>query len=223
MTIRDVRDIGKLAALALIAWLLPPHLWRKAAIATRSIGQTDSCSPAYQQILARKYSKSEIARINTRHRIYVRELRLQILGLNGPWRSWHPDIRLCGTNHLRRALERSQGAILWVTETAFSTLIVKMALHNAGYQASQLSRPEHGFSNSRFGVRFLNPFWTRVENRFIAERVLINGEYAASRHASSQTRTGAVLSHSITATDRTDPACEDDGGGITPGICCHQR
>jgi Bacterial lipid A biosynthesis acyltransferase len=179
MTIRDVRDIGKLAALALIAWLLPPRLWRKAAVATRWISRTDRYPPGYQQILAHKYSKSEIARIRTGHRAYLRELRFQILGLNGPWHSWHPDIRLNGTNHLCEALERGHGAILWVTETVFSTLIVKMALHNACYQASQLSRPEHGFSISRFGVGFLNPFWTRVEDRFIAERVLIIGEYAA--------------------------------------------
>ena len=179
MTLRDVRDIGKLAALALIAWLLPPRLWRKAAIATRSIGQADPYSPAYRLVLAQKYSKPEIAGIRTRDRAYRRELRLQILGLNGPWRSWRPNICLNGTIHIRTALERGHGAILWVTETTFSTLIVKMALHDAGYQAYQLSRPGHGFSTSPFGVRFLNPLWTRVEDRFIAERVLIIGEYGA--------------------------------------------
>jgi Bacterial lipid A biosynthesis acyltransferase len=179
MTLRDVRDIGKLAALALIAWLLPPRLWRKAAMATRSIGEGDPYSPAYRQILAQKYSEPEIADIGTRGRAYRRELRLQILGLDGPWRSWRPDICLNGTIHIRRALERGHGAILWVTETAFSTLIVKMALHDAGCQAYQLSRPGHGFSASPFGIRFLNPLWTRVEDRFIADRVLIIGENGA--------------------------------------------
>jgi lauroyl/myristoyl acyltransferase len=106
-------------------------------------------------------------------------LKLQILGLNRPWRSWRPDIRLNGEAHLQKALESGHGTILWVLETAFSTLIVKMALHNLGYQACQLSRPGHGFSTSSFGIRFLNPIWTRVENRFIAERILIVGENAA--------------------------------------------
>jgi lauroyl/myristoyl acyltransferase len=180
MTIRDVLQLGKLLPLALIAWLFPPRFWRKAAMATSWIGKTDRCWPVYQYILGHKYSKSEIAGISVRRRSYSRELKLQIFGLNGPWRFWHPDICLNGEDHLRRALEGGHGAILWVTETAFSTLIVKMALDNAGYRACQLSRPGHGFSaTSSFGIRFLNPIWTRVENRFIAERILIIGESAA--------------------------------------------
>ncbi len=158
---------------------------------TRSIGRTDRCWPAYKNILAHKYSESEIADISARRRGYVRELSLQILGQNGPWRSWRPDIRLNGIAHLRKAIEGGHGAILWVTETAFSALIVKMALHNAGYQAIQLSRPGHGFSSSRFGVRFLNPLWIEVENRFIAERVLIIGETASEALAVLRARLAA--------------------------------
>ena len=165
MTFRDFREICWLAALTLIAWLLPPCLWRKAASAIRSIGEPDSYSPAYREILAQKYSEPEIADISTSNRAYRRELKLQILGLNGPWRSWQPNICLTGAARLSAALERGRGAILWVTETAFSTLIVKMAFHNAGYQVTHLSRPGHGFSASPFGVRYLNPLWTRVEDR----------------------------------------------------------
>jgi hypothetical protein len=179
MTIRDILQLGKLLPFALIAWLFPPGYWRKVAMATSRIGKSDRCGPIYDYILGHKYSKSEITRISAKRRGYTRELKLQIFGLNGPWRSWHPDILLNGEDYLRRALESGHGAILWVTETAFSTLIVKMALHNRGYRACQLSRPGHGFSGSSFGVRFLNPIWTRVENRYIAERVLIVGESAA--------------------------------------------
>ena len=178
MTIFDIRDIGKIAALTLIAWLLPPHLWRKAARATSSIGRDDRSGPAYQRNLAHKYSKSDIATIRYKHRAYLRELKFQILGLIGSWRSWRPDIRLVGTAHLQTALEGGGGAILWVTETVFSTLIAKIALHDAGYHAYQLSRSQHGFSMSPFGVRFLNPIWTGVEDRFIADRVVIKGDTA---------------------------------------------
>jgi hypothetical protein len=179
MNIRDARDVIKLIELGAIAWLFPPRFWRKVAFALCSIGRARHYSPAYQKILERKYSKSEIAGFNIRHRAYLKELRLQILGLSGPWRSWHPDIRVTGTTHLSGALERGNGAILWVTPTAFSTLVSKMGLHDAGYRACMLSRPVHGFSPSKFGVRFLNPIWTGVEDRFIAERILIFGEYAA--------------------------------------------
>lgn len=178
MTIFDIRDIGKIAALTLIAWLLRPHLWRKAARATSLIGRDDRSGPAYQRNLAHKYSKSDIATIRYKRRAYVRELKFQILGLIGPWRSWRPDIRLVGTAHLQEALEGGRGAILWVTATVFSTLIAKIALHDAGYHAYQLSRSQHGFSMSPFGVRFLNPIWTGVEDRFIADRVVIKGDTA---------------------------------------------
>ena len=66
-----------------------------------------------------------------------------------------------------------------------------MALYNGGYQAIQLSRPGHGFSISNFGIRFLNPFWIRVEDRFIGERVLIIGKTAAQAIAVLRTRLAA--------------------------------
>jgi hypothetical protein len=139
MTKHDVWNIGRVVVLTLIAWLTPPRLWRKAAKVTCSIHRTERSWPAIRKSLANKYSESEIADITTRFRYYTRELSIQILGLSGPWRSWHPDIRLNSTTHLQEALKGGHGAILWVTETTFSTLILKMALHYAGYQVIQLS------------------------------------------------------------------------------------
>lgn len=191
MTFRDVRDIGKILALTSIAWLLPPRFWRKAAMATRSVGRADDCWPAYRLILADKYSDSEIAEFAARRRVYVREQNLQVLGLTGPWRSWRPDIRVNGVAHLQKALEGGRGAILWVTDAAFTKLIVKMALHDAGYPTCQLFRPGHGFSTSPFGIRFLNPIWTKIEDRFLAERVGIGGEYATEALAALRARLAA--------------------------------
>ena len=51
-----------------------------------------------------------------------------------------------------------------------------MGLHQAGYDVSHLSRPQHGFSPTRFGIRFLNPIQTWIEDRYLAERVLIIGD-----------------------------------------------
>ena len=44
-----------------------------------------------------------------------------------------------------------------------------------------LSTPAHGFSATRFGVRYLNRMQTRIEDRYIAERVLLplQGQNAA--------------------------------------------
>ncbi len=191
MILRDVLQIGKLLPFTLTAWLLPPRLWRKAASATGWIGKSYPDLSVYQDILGQKYSTSEIAGISARRRSFRRELKLQIFGLSGPWRSWRPKINLNGDDYLQRALGAGHGAILWVLETSFSTLVVKMALHRHGYQACQLSRPGHGFSQSSFGIRFLNPIWTGVENRFIAERVLIVGESATEALAVVRERLAA--------------------------------
>ncbi len=186
---RDVLQVGKIAALAAIAWCVPPRFWRTVASATSWIGQRDQCWPVYDTILGLKYSKAEIARISRRRHSHSRELKLQILGLNGPWRGWQPEVRLSGQVNLHKALETGRGAILWVLETTFSTLMVKMALYKSGYHACQLSRPGHGFStDTPFGIRVLNPIWTRVENRFIAERVLIAGETATEALTVLRTR-----------------------------------
>ena len=73
----------------------------------------------------------------------------------------------------------------------YSTLIFKMALNSAGYRASQLTRPDHGFANSPFGIRFLNPLWTSVEDRFIDERVTIQGDNAGTALAILRDRLAA--------------------------------
>ena len=179
MTLGDALQLSKIVAGTAIAWCVPPRYWRKVASAAGGISQADQCWPVYNAILGQKYTKAEIARIRERRHTYSRELKFQILGLAGPWRAWRPDIRLNGEVNLQDALKGGRGAILWVLETTFSTLITKMALHRAGYYACQLSRPGHGFSSTPFGIRFLNPIWTRVEDRFIAERVVIYGETAA--------------------------------------------
>jgi lauroyl/myristoyl acyltransferase len=49
-----------------------------------------------------------------------------------------------------------------------------MGLNNIGYPPVHLSRSIHGFSHSSFGRRWLNPLQQRVEDRNLAERVVLN-------------------------------------------------
>ncbi len=179
MSVRDFFQATKILLLAVIAWCVGPRYWRKAASLTAKLSKPAHHAPVYDVILGQKLSQAEIAAIVERRHAYTRELKFQILGLAGPWRTWQPDILLTGQSNLQRALNSGHGIILWVVETTFSTLIVKMALHRAGYFACQLSRPGHGFYTvTSFGVRYLNPIWIGVEDRFIAERILIRGESA---------------------------------------------
>ena len=86
---------------------------------------------------------------------------------------WKPRIELIGRSNLDDALAGGKGAILWVEEFEFATLVAKMALAREGYSVSHLSRPEHGFSSSPFGRRVFNRLWTRIEDRYLSERITL--------------------------------------------------
>lgn len=77
-----------------------------------------------------------------------------------------------GLEHLNAALARGRGAVLWVSDFVGAGEAVKVALARAGHRVSHLSRLEHGFSKTRFGIRFINPIRTRFEETYLRERVI---------------------------------------------------
>lgn len=173
----DLSLLARLLILALVALLLPERHW-----------------PAF----ARAYAKARRAvRPGTRHRVahiaamtqgqdlgpdpslvrrdlvanaYLDDMQILRARLPG---GWQPDIRLDGAQHVDAALDRGQGAILWVFPASFYALVSKMAFHNAGYPVTHLTSVEHGFSRSRLGVRLLNPLQYRTEQRYVAESLVI--------------------------------------------------
>lgn len=74
---------------------------------------------------------------------------------------------------LRSGIDHGRGVILWVGHFVFNGLPLKKAIHEAGYRVFHLSRPEHGFSSSRFGIAALNPIRSHIECRYLAQRVII--------------------------------------------------
>jgi hypothetical protein len=86
--------------------------------------------------------------------------------------------------------------VLWVGHFVFNGLPLKKAMHGAGYQVFHLSRPEHGFSTTRFGMRFLNPIRSRIESRYLAQRIIIQrgAEHRAVREAHRLLVAGKIVS-----------------------------
>jgi lauroyl/myristoyl acyltransferase len=117
---------------------------------------------------------------------------------------WNPPIRLHGTEHVEAALARGRGAILWVGMTVYADLVAKMAFHRAGFEVSHLSRASHGFSDSRFGARCLNPIQTRVEDRFLRQRVSLSslGSRAALARLEERLAENGVVSVTVHRTAR---------------------
>lgn len=89
---------------------------------------------------------------------------------------WRPDISVDGEEHLTAALNRGKGAILWDSHFYFASLITKMGLHRSGYRLHHLSRLEHGFSPTHFGIHVLNPIRTLTERRYLASRIVLAKE-----------------------------------------------
>ena len=85
-----------------------------------------------------------------------------------------------GLEHLQASLAQGKGVILWNTPALSDVVVTKRALAAAGHAAHQLSVRSHGFSQSKFAVRHLNPGQIAVEDRYLAGRIWFEGADAMS-------------------------------------------
>jgi lauroyl/myristoyl acyltransferase len=183
-------DLGlmlKLPAAALIATLLPSASWERAA------GTLDGMA-AWLGNWGGRIERGTIAALVLGQGVAAspeaigkalqRNCRFNQLCFIASWRpgGWSPEITITGTEHLHAALAAGRGAVLWVAPFVFAPLVAKRGLHQAGFAVHHLSRPNHGFSSTRFGVVVLNPIRTRIEDRYLAERITIpqSGETTAA-------------------------------------------
>lgn len=107
---------------------------------------------------------------------------------------WRTGARVRGLRHLEKL--QGRGAVLWIAHFVFNGLAPKKELFLAGYPLIHLSRPEHGFSKTRFGIRILNPLRRRVEDWYLRERVVIDdmSGIRAVRRLDRLLRQGAICS-----------------------------
>ena len=110
-------------------------------------------------------------------------------------------MRLSGSSRIEAALAAGTGVILWVTPIAGSTLGTKVALYRAGYAVHQLSRPQHGFSTTPFGIRHFNPLWQGSEDRYLRDRILIDAQNPAPamRRLLRVLKSNGIVSITVTA------------------------
>jgi lauroyl/myristoyl acyltransferase len=112
---------------------------------------------------------------------------------------WSAPVDLVGREHVDAALAAGRGAVLWVAHFSFNALAAKKAFHEAGFAVSHLSRPEHGFSKSRFGIAFLNPLRVNAELRYLKGRIIIDRAKPAAAVTRGQKELKANGIISITA------------------------
>ena len=167
---------GRVAAAALTSWIVPERWWDPVthAIGGMTVRRRPARAIELGQICGEDRAERALAieqeRIATGHAARLYGLRLYAF----PQRL--PGTLLRGREHLHRALSQGHGAILWHGDFTFASLISKIALWRDGFRVSHLSRPTHGFASGGFAVRWLNPIWTRIERRYLRERLVIYPE-----------------------------------------------
>jgi lauroyl/myristoyl acyltransferase len=160
------------------AWFLPERAWPALGRALSPMAISDLTSdPAASAALIRKTLGPRLAEIPAR--TILRDMGaegiftfFQVLKCYRPG-GWEPPVRIAGFDHVHAALSAGRGAVLWVAHAFHGHLGAKVGFRRAGLDVVHLSTPAHGFSASRFGVRHLNRIQTRIEDRYIAERVLL--------------------------------------------------
>ncbi len=112
------------------------------------------------------------------------------------WDRWTPAVRIAHVERVSEALQAGRGVILWVVHAFHGRLAAKVAFRLAGLSVSHLSSPIHGFSSTRFGVRYLNRLQTAAEDRHLAERILLplEGQNAALNIVVRRLRANRIVS-----------------------------
>jgi len=174
---RDIWELWRLFVVqGTLAWLTPPRLW--PAIAARW-GALDAA-------LHPQRTRDRVARldpmvqgqgglptaIDIERGVLAGQVeeRFEYLRSHRPG-GWEPLIRIHGAGNIEAAREAGRGLLFWGSSFAFNDLIAKIALHRLDLDVYHYTRPVHGLSDTRFGIRVLNPVRTSVECAYLGARV----------------------------------------------------
>jgi lauroyl/myristoyl acyltransferase len=172
---RDPLLLPYFLAVGLVAWFTPERMWPMFCRLPERITRHGRSDKGKLAKLARVVGPG----LADRTSVIWRDLRANAHIRNAQYLrtfrpgGWQPRLRLEGRAFIDAALSEGRGVILWVAPMVFSNLVTKMTLAQEGIHASHLSMSTHGFSASRFGVRFLNRLATSAEERFVTERLVM--------------------------------------------------
>jgi len=199
--LRDASLAAQLTLAAGVSWIVPESLWvplaRAAGRVEALLGVPRSRAwPLDRQLAAVLGCSARALALERASSCHA--ARLYCLREYLPGRHDVP-VRLDGIEQLAGALASGAGAVLWVSRFAWSSLISKIGLHQAGFSVSHLSRRGHPFGDSAFRERWLNPVWTRIETRFLRERIVLEhgAETAALRVLRRRLAEGGAISITV--------------------------
>ena len=195
----DVALVFTLPFYLLMSWVLPEYQWRRVcrriAAVSRASSPRNPLVEKVADILTNMLLEADAGEIVQELDEGRREHFFQVFRDYRPF-GWNPEYEISGLNHFEEARNTKKGVILWIDHFVFNGLLPKKFLAQSGYPFSHLSRPEHGFSKTEFGVRFLNPLRAYVEDRYLQRRVLIErgAEARSVRILSRLLKRGEIVS-----------------------------
>lgn len=198
ISLADLRLTALLPLLFAVSWLVPERHWPRVcgwlAGPRRRVAEDAVARGVRLSGLGPEFGVSgeEISHALNRHRLlsYLQYLRDYRPG------GWRCAADMEGMDRLRIAQVETRGVILWVAHFVYNGLPIKKALSDVGLKVVHMSRPEHGFSSTAYGVTVLNPLRSRIEKRYLARRIMIKrgAEHVALREAHRLIREGKVVS-----------------------------
>ncbi len=204
ITMADIATLVGVAGMLPVSWLAPPSFWRRMAnlfapVAGKLAGSTQESVQRIGDLAGDCIPEQTPDRILADTFAAFVEGNLQLLRDYRPG-GWNPTIELTGQDRLDEAMSQGRGVILWMSLFVSYSLVAKIAFHRAGYAVSHLSHPKHGYSNTRFARRFLNPIRIAVEMRYIRERVVLSQEssVAALRALQKRLEANEIVSFTVT-------------------------
>lgn len=178
VSVADLRTAARLLASLGLAWLLPQRWWpfwarRASWLGGALAGKTTTAVAGRINRALGSNDDAVGARLAVDLRAARYEVALQCLRGHRPG-GWRPWIVVEGRERLDEALRAGKGCVLWVAHFVFATNVAKVGLADLGYRVSHLSRPDHGFSSTKFGLRVLNPVRTAFEDGYLADRIVFD-------------------------------------------------
>jgi lauroyl/myristoyl acyltransferase len=178
ISFEDVHEVLRLASLGLLAWTLPEFLWWPISRllgrlnVTMHPARTRNETAQIANLLSGANAASDPYRIDVANWANRYEEKLQYLRAWRPY-GWNPRIDVLGAAHVSNALDKGHGIVFWGGNFSFNNLLAMIAMHRLGLAVRRFSVPQHGFSNTPFGVRYLNRVCRDIENRYLGERFMV--------------------------------------------------
>ncbi|MGH6916469.1 MAG: hypothetical protein ACREJ0_02085 [Geminicoccaceae bacterium] len=170
--------IGKWTVAWLLALVLPERSWDWVGDRVVGLGAWLAPGPITraEADMGRHLARQKLgASVATLARRFVRNFRsdqLAVMRCYTP-RPWRPELEVTGLDHVRAARAAGRGCLLWVAPTVFGSLMSKRTLFEAGVEQHHLSREGHGVASRSRLARLLALPRVRLEDRYLAERILI--------------------------------------------------